>query len=308
MVDGDRIYPVEYHFLHHSTGPEFYNADPLTVQDWYSNIGKDRGYNGGAINPRHEHPGRPGQLTYAQAHFSLYRYDKDGNKYGWKLIDLIKNPYANVAWAVGNWWYNQRSVSTEVCGNYLNQVLPDKALMLMADYMRPVDVELGGRLQVWLHQEVYATACPARIKEQRDKLVDMINNPDKWNKQLWPPTPVITKKEVTTTESVPFSKESREDNTLPKGEIKILHPGVNGVRTIVTEITYTDGKETSRKVLSNKITTQPITEVTLIGTYVEPPKPPVDPIDPGDGEDAASWLSRVWVWIMEILKSFTFKK
>lgn len=186
MVDGDRVYPVNFFFLHHSTGPEFANADDIEVQDWYSSVGKGRGYAGGALNPRHEHPSRPGQLTYAMAQFTLREYTKDGNKYGWRLTDLVKNPWQNVTWSVGDWSYNQKSCSVEVCGDYSNKVLPDKALMLIADYLRPIDQELGGQLSVWLHKEVFNTACPARIAEQRNTIIDMINNPDKWNKQLWP--------------------------------------------------------------------------------------------------------------------------
>lgn len=279
MNDGQRVYPVDYHFLHHSVGPEFYNADPLVVQDWFSDIGKARGYNNGALNPLHEHPGRPGQLTYAMAHFALYRYDKDGNKYGYKLIDLIARPYQNVAWAVGNWFYNQRSVSTEVCGDFRHQVLPDKALMLLADYMRAIDQELNGQLKVWLHQEVFATACPARIAEQRMRLVDMINDPNKWNNIVFPPPPkpTVTTKDVTTETELPFTSESLEDGTLPKGERRIKQAGVNGLRTVVTRITYTDGQETKREVLHDN-TVPPIKEVILIGTYVQPaPEPtPVD--------------------------------
>lgn len=272
MVDGDRVYPVEYHFLHHSTGPKFKNASDIEVQDWYSNTGKARAYSNGAVNPRHEHPGRPGQLTYAQAQFALREYNLDGNKYGWRLTDLIKNPYANVAWAVGNWWYNQRSCSTEICGNYLNEVLPDKALMLLADYLRGIDSELvaagyAGGVQVWLHQEVYATACPGRIKEQRDKVVDMINNPAKWNAILWP---TETSKEETITQAIPFLKSEQKDNTLPKGETKISVAGVPGELKTTYKITYVNGVETKREKVSEVVTKQPVTQITLVGTYEKP--------------------------------------
>ncbi len=316
MVDGDRIYPVEYGFLHHSTGPFHVNASDMEVQDWYSNIGYSRGYSNGAINPRHEHPSRPGQLTYAQAQFALREYTLDGNKYGWRATDLMKLPLANVAWAVGNWWYNQRSFSIEVCGNYLDRVLPDKALMLLADEIfRPIDKELvsagyAGGVQVWLHQEVYATACPARIKEQRDKLVDMINNPDKWNKLLWPPAPpkpVITTKDITQETKIAFTSETVEDSSLPEGERRIKRVGAEGLRTVTTRITYTDGKETKREVIWDN-TVPPVNEIVLVGTYVEPPLPPENPLEPGDGEDARSWIVRLFVWISELLTKFTFKK
>ena len=198
MNDLQRVYPVNYFFLHHSTGPDFVNAEDIEVQDWYSNTGKARAYSNGAVNSNHEHPSRPGQQTYAQAQFTLREYTKDGNKYGYRLTDLIARPWGNVAWAVGNWDYNVKSCSVEVCGNFLSKVLPDKALMCLADFLREIDNELvaggiPGGINVWLHQEVYATACPARIKEQRDTIVDMINNPAKWNSIVFPqaPPPVV---------------------------------------------------------------------------------------------------------------------
>lgn len=305
MNDGDRIYPVNYFFLHHSTGPDFKNASDLEVQDWYSNTGKARAYNNGAINPRHEHPSRPGELTYAQAQFTLREYTLDGNKYGWRLTDLIARPWWNVAWAVGNWWYNQRSCSVETCGNFLDKLLPDKALMLLADFLRPIDQELGGALQVWLHLEVYATACPARIKEQRDKVVDMINRPDYWNNILWPPKPdpITTHKDETSETEIPFVSETIEDGSIPKGERRIKQAGVKGLHTVTTRITYVDGKETKREVIWDN-TVPAVNEIILVGTY----EAPVNPIEPGDGEDAAGWIVRLLSWAVEILRKFTFKK
>lgn len=249
MNDSDRLYPVSFFFLHHSTGPDFVNADDLTVQDWYSDTGKARAYSNGAIDPRHEHPSRPNQKTYAQAQFTLREYNIDGNKYGWRLTDLIQRPWQNVTWSVGNWDYNRKSCSVEVCGNYLGKVLPEKALMLLADFLRPIDQELGGALQVWLHQEVYATACPARIAEQRDTVVDMINNPDKWNAKLFPveePKPVVEVKIETKTVPIPFATVKIPDNTLLEGTEKVTQEGINGSTVTTTAVTYTDGKETAR--------------------------------------------------------------
>jgi len=293
MNDGQRRYPVDYFFLHHSTGPDFVNAEDIEVQDWYSNTGKARAYNNGAINPMHEHPSRPGQLTYAQAQFTLREFNKDGNKYGWRLTDLIARPWQNVAWAVGNWDYNVISSSVEICGNYLGKSLPDKALMCLADFLRDIDNELGGALKVWLHKEVYATACPARISDQRNTLVDMINEPAKWNNILWPPTPpqpVITTKEETVTEAVPFERVSVNDATLPKGETKVTQDGIEGVKTTVWLFTYTDGQETSRVVKSVAINPTPVTQITAVGTYEKPVDPPTPPDDTNPFVVFLTWL------------------
>lgn len=223
MNDNNRIYPVNIFVLHHSTGPLFANASDLTVQDWYSSVGKGRGYDNGAINPQHEHPGRPGQLTYAQAQFAGYPYTLDGNKYGYRLTDLIARPWQNVAWHAGNWPINQQSCGLENCGDYSNMLLSEKALMCIADFLRPIDIELGGTLQILLHQEIYATACPGRIKEQRDTIVDMVNDPAKWNAKLFPapvpvpvpvpvPTPVPVKIKYTRY-AKPITVETLKDKT-----------------------------------------------------------------------------------------------
>ena len=61
---------------------------------------------------------------------------------------------------------------------------------------------------------------------------------------------VIVSKEV-----VPFETVEQSDATLPKGQTKILQEGVNGERTILTETTTVDGKQSS-KVIENVITKQ----------------------------------------------------
>lgn len=70
---------------------------------------------------------------------------------------------------------------------------------------------------------------------------------------------VIVSKEV-----VPFETVEQPDATLPKGQTKILQEGVNGERTILTETTTVDGKQSS-KVIENVITKQPVNKVIAVG-------------------------------------------
>lgn len=88
-----------------------------------------------------------------------------------------------------------------------------------------------------------------------------------------PPKPVIETKDVTSTVPVPFTSKTVEDPKLPLGEQKVTQVGVDGVRTIVDTVTYTDGVETARVRKSDTITTQPVEQITAVGTYVEPPTP-----------------------------------
>lgn len=185
MNDGNRVFPVDELFFHHSTGPDFNTESELAIQDWFSDTGKGRGYtdaSGNVMRSFHEHPSRPGQETYAMAQFALRQnLNNRNNGYdGWELIELVKDFWNSVTWSVGNWGHNQRSISIEVCGNYLGKTLPDIALILVMDWWRPHDALLAGQTTIWAHQWVFATACPGLIVTEMERAVDILNNPDKY--------------------------------------------------------------------------------------------------------------------------------
>lgn len=86
--------------------------------------------------------------------------------------------------------------------------------------------------------------------------------------------PVTTTKTITETEAVPFESKTVESSSLNKGTTKITTVGVNGVKTRTIEITYIGDKETKRTTTKEEITTQPVTQVTTVGTkVVAAPKP-----------------------------------
>ncbi|PKL31434.1 hypothetical protein CVV43_02895 [Candidatus Saccharibacteria bacterium HGW-Saccharibacteria-1] len=81
--------------------------------------------------------------------------------------------------------------------------------------------------------------------------------------------PVTTTKTEVKTEKIPFEKQTIESADMTKGSTKIQTVGVEGVKTITYTITLVDGIEKNRT--SNEvITTNPINEVTILGTYVKP--------------------------------------
>jgi hypothetical protein len=80
-------------------------------------------------------------------------------------------------------------------------------------------------------------------------------------------------KETKETQAVPFQSITQKDPSLESGQSTIITQGVNGMKIITYKITYTDSVETSKQKTSEIITTQPITQVTKIGTYITP-KPP----------------------------------
>ena len=81
--------------------------------------------------------------------------------------------------------------------------------------------------------------------------------------------PTVIKPEVvTSTEVIPFQTITQNDATLPKGQNKVVQKGANGKRTILTEVTTVNGKQSST-VLENTITEQPVNEVIAVGTKEE---------------------------------------
>jgi len=83
---------------------------------------------------------------------------------------------------------------------------------------------------------------------------------------------IVTKTD-TEIQAIPYGSETVNDATLAKGTSKITTAGVNGSRTLTYKITYTNGKQTKKQLMSNTVTIQPVTQVTSTGTYVASPAP-----------------------------------
>lgn len=93
------------------------------------------------------------------------------------------------------------------------------------------------------------------------------------------PTPVTKTVTVTEKEVVPFERTTIDDPNTAQGTQTVTTVGVNGERTKTYEVVYVDGVETSRTLVSDTVTTPPVSEVTSNGTYVAPvtiaaPPPP----------------------------------
>ena len=83
-------------------------------------------------------------------------------------------------------------------------------------------------------------------------------------------TQVNETKTETKTESVGFKTEYRKNPNLPKGEEREVQAGVDGTRTIKYEVTYVNGKETSRKEVSSSVTKAPVNRIVEVGTKEDP--------------------------------------
>jgi resuscitation-promoting factor RpfB len=83
------------------------------------------------------------------------------------------------------------------------------------------------------------------------------------------PSPTITKKTITETHKIPFTKKTTKDSSLAKGAREVRTKGVAGVRTLTYKVTLTDGVETSRKLLRTETTKKPVAQLIAIGTKQE---------------------------------------
>ncbi|MPV48679.1 MULTISPECIES: G5 domain-containing protein [unclassified Pseudactinotalea] len=78
-------------------------------------------------------------------------------------------------------------------------------------------------------------------------------------------TRVETRTEVFT-ETIEHASERHETATLPEGAEQLETEGRDGERETTASVTYSGGTEVSREVLAEVVSTEPVTEVVLVGT------------------------------------------
>lgn len=76
----------------------------------------------------------------------------------------------------------------------------------------------------------------------------------------------ISFQDITSTESVPFNTVTKKDSTMTAGTSKVESEGQDGLRTIVTRQTLSDGAVVSSEVISSAVTQQPVDKVVVVGT------------------------------------------
>ncbi|MEV6526955.1 G5 domain-containing protein [Longispora sp. NPDC051575] len=84
------------------------------------------------------------------------------------------------------------------------------------------------------------------------------------------PAPVVEKRIVTETKDIPFERRTVTDPSRAEGATAVTTYGVTGKRTLTYEVTVADGKELGRKLLRDVVTTDPVAEVTSVGTRSAP--------------------------------------
>lgn len=76
----------------------------------------------------------------------------------------------------------------------------------------------------------------------------------------------VEEKLVTSKEAIDFDTETKENSNLESGTKKVVQKGENGEKEIVTKIIYEDGKEFSKKVVSEKVIKEPKSQIIEKGT------------------------------------------
>lgn len=268
MADVNRK-TVDYLVLHHAVTPTWENKSKTELAQWFSDNGFARAYGSNPANWSGLYNPYNNAKSYSQAHFAGQRVDAttpdatDAERTaGFRLVPLVKDVWGQITWHAGNWEVNRASIGIECLGDYRNYTLRDGDCKVIANFWRPQDVKLKGATAVMGHKELAPTTCPARIMEKIPLIVDMINNPAKYESKV----PVIVNKEETRTERIHFQQIEQDEPNLPLGERQTAVKGVDGIVTVIDVVTLTDGKETSRVTKSRTITTQPIDEIILVGT------------------------------------------
>jgi hypothetical protein len=116
--------------------------------------------------------------------------------------------------------------------------------------------------------EVPTTAAPASATPSPSDSASSPSDPASSAVPLPSATPNVTKQSVTETQAIPFGTRKVNDATLAKGSTKVRTAGVDGVRSLTYEVTYTDGVQTGKVLVGSVVTRQPVTQVVAVGTKV----------------------------------------
>ncbi len=81
-------------------------------------------------------------------------------------------------------------------------------------------------------------------------------------------TKVTEEIEEQETEKVPYETIEKKDPTLDEGKTVVDQAGEAGEKTITYKVTYVNGEEVNREVVSEEVTVDPIDEIILVGTKV----------------------------------------
>ncbi|MBQ8605377.1 MAG: peptidoglycan DD-metalloendopeptidase family protein [Clostridia bacterium] len=77
-------------------------------------------------------------------------------------------------------------------------------------------------------------------------------------------------KTISYTEDIAYETKKIEDSSMYKTKTKVKKAGVKGEKAITAEVTYVDGVQVSKKILSEEVTREPVTQELYVGTKALP--------------------------------------
>ena len=86
--------------------------------------------------------------------------------------------------------------------------------------------------------------------------------------------------EETAEQPVSYGTLTCRTDELPLGEMQVLSPGQDGLRTVTQRITYENGQEISRETVASVVVQMPVAQVLLVGTNAG--SSPLDPLPDAD--------------------------
>jgi len=87
------------------------------------------------------------------------------------------------------------------------------------------------------------------------------------------PVPYLSIQQIITesyVEEIPFQTLIEYDDSMYTNTSKMKSAGINGAADVVADVTYVNGQETAREVLSYSVTADPVSAVKLVGTKERP--------------------------------------
>ena len=88
----------------------------------------------------------------------------------------------------------------------------------------------------------------------------------------------FTSQARTQTQEIPYKTEYQYSDDLAEGQSRVIRAGIPGIRKIVTRHYSVEGKIVESKQISDQVTTEPISEVVLVGTAANKAVPKEAPI------------------------------
>lgn len=81
---------------------------------------------------------------------------------------------------------------------------------------------------------------------------------------------LIEEKIIVETVTIPFESVYEDDANMALGEAEERQGGVDGSREVTYKVTYKDGIEIGREMISETVVTEPVTHMVAVGTKVAP--------------------------------------